>query len=156
MGRADHIHADHLCKPDMQQHPATPAQHDEFARWSAAIRRAARSPHTYMKLSGAFSEMGGDPDHDLPWTPERVLDRMRPWLDVLFDAFPPERIMFGSDWPVCNVRGGAAAWKSWVAAVEGILDVYGLTDEQRDRVWYGTAVEAYRLSPPTERKKVEA
>ncbi|KAL1645459.1 L-rhamnono-gamma-lactonase [Diplodia intermedia] len=142
----------HLCKPDMQQHPATPAQHDEFSRWSAAIRRAARSPHTYMKLSGAFSEMGGDPDH-LPWTPERVLDRMRPWLDVLFDAFPPERIMFGSDWPVCNVRGGASAWKSWVAAVEAILDAYGLTDEQRDRVWYGTAVEAYRLSPPTEKKE---
>ncbi|OJD35487.1 amidohydrolase family protein [Diplodia corticola] len=141
----------HLCKPDMQQHPTTPAQLDAFARWAAAIRRAGRSPHTYMKLSGAFSEMG--PDSASLWTdPERVLARMRPWLDVLFDAFPPERIMFGSDWPVCNVQGGGdSAWRCWVNAVERILDAYGLTEEQRDRVWYGTAVEAYRLTPPGEK-----
>ncbi|KAF4545628.1 Amidohydrolase [Lasiodiplodia theobromae] len=139
----------HLCKPDMEQHPTTPAQRDAFDRWSAAIRRAARSPHTYMKLSGAFSEIA-DQDPSAPWTPERVLERMKPWLDVLFSAFPPERIMFGSDWPVCNVRGpgDARAWSCWAAAVEKILDAYGLTEEQRDRVWYGTAVEAYRLSPP--------
>lgn len=140
---------DHLCKPDMEQHPTTPAQRDAFDRWSAAIRRAARSPHTYMKLSGAFSEIA-DQDPSAPWTPDRVLERMKPWLDVLFSAFPPERIMFGSDWPVCNVRGpgDARAWSSWVAAVEKILDAYGLTEEQCDRVWYGTAVEAYCLSPP--------
>ncbi|KAL1631183.1 L-rhamnono-gamma-lactonase [Neofusicoccum ribis] len=134
----------------MEQHPTTPAQIDAFNRWSAAIKRAGRSPHNYMKLSGAFSEIA-DQDPAQPWTPDQVLERMRPWLDVLFKSFPPERIMFGSDWPVCNVRGPGEklAWKSWVAVVERILDAYGLTDEQKDRVWYGTAVEAYRLSPPS-------
>lgn len=141
--------ADHLCKPDLEQHPSTPEQRDAFERWAAAMRRAAGLGNTYVKLSGAFSEMA-DQDAAAPWTPDQVLERMRPWLDVLFDAFPPERIMFGSDWPVCNVRGpgDGLAWKSWVRAVERILEAYGLTDEQRDRVWYGTAVEAYRLKVP--------
>lgn len=141
--------ADHLCKPDLEQHPTTPEQIDAFNRWSAAIERAGKSPHNYMKLSGAFSEIA-DQDPSAPWTPEQVLERMKPWLDRLFQFFPPERIMFGSDWPVCNVRGPGPqlAWKSWEAAVEKILDTYGLTEEQKDRVWYGTAVEAYRLGPP--------
>lgn len=55
--------------------------------------------------------------------------------------------MFGSDWPVCNVRGPGdqKSWNLWRAVVELALDRYKLSDEARDRIWYGTAVEAYHL-----------
>jgi L-rhamnono-1,4-lactonase len=55
--------------------------------------------------------------------------------------------MFGSDWPVCNVRGpgDAKAWKHWRAVVEALLKEQGLSDQEKDRIWYGTAEEAYKL-----------
>lgn len=101
----------------------------------------------YMKLSGAFSELGDqEPAH--PWSTEYIVERMTPWLDVIFRLFPPSRIMFGSDWPVCCVRGpgDALSWESWKDVVSSVLEKYRLTDEEKDRVWYGTAVEAYGLA----------
>ncbi|KAF2140078.1 uncharacterized protein K452DRAFT_274763 [Aplosporella prunicola CBS 121167] len=138
----------HLCKPDLEQLPTTPAQLDTFERWTRSLQRAARSPHVYMKLSGAFSELPPQPS-DAPWPAAAVVERMCPWLDVLFATFRPARIMFGSDWPVCNVRGpgDARAWPCWRDVVVEMLSVYGLDAEARDRVWFRTAVEAYWSIP---------
>lgn len=101
-----------------------------------------------MKLSGAFSEIA-DQDPGDPLSVADVLDRMRPWLDHVFDAFGPWRIMFGSDWPVCNVRGpgDVKSWSLWVQVVDQILLERNLSEVERNRVWYGTAIEAYKLDP---------
>ena len=105
---------------------------------------AHASTTTYMKLSGAFSEllpleMDGEPDVG------DLIDRLRPWTDAVFDAFGAERVMFGSDWPVCNIGGGGndVSWKRWHKVVEAVLDRRGLPEEQKRGVWGGVAVRAY-------------
>jgi len=138
---------DHLCKPDMEHSPPeTEEQRDAFRRWAACMERFAEWDNVYMKLSGGFSEIENQ-DPKNPWPVEDVVKRMEPWLDVVFRCFPPKRIMFGSNWPVDNVRGPGdeLSWKNWCVVVEQVLDKYNLSDQDKNRVWYGTAVEAYRL-----------
>lgn len=102
---------------------------------------------TYMKLSGAFSEfppLAAEADLDV----SGLVDRLQPWTDVAFNAFGPERVMFGSDWPVCNIGGGGndVSWIRWKQVVEGVLERRGLTEEQRKGVWGGVAIQAYGIS----------
>lgn len=133
----------------MEQSPTTnESKADNFERWKVAISRFAKQEKVYMKLSGAFSEIA-DQDPETPLTVLFIVERMKPWLDHVFSEFGPARIMFGSDWPVCNVRGpgDAKSWGHWVEVVEEYLQTRGLLKDEMDRVWYGTAVEAYKLSP---------
>jgi L-fuconolactonase len=67
---------------------------------------------------------------------------LRPYLDTVFEAFGPKRIMFGSDWPVCTVAGTYAQ----VAAV--VADyVDSLTEGERAAIWGETAARFYGLEP---------
>ncbi|KAE9976403.1 hypothetical protein BLS_002072 [Venturia inaequalis] len=138
---------DHLCKPDMEDsldnNPDTKAL---FELWKLSITRLAACEKTYMKLSGAFSEIADqDPNH--PWPVSKIVERIRPWLEHVLQTFTPQRIMFGSDWPVCNVRGpgDAKSWGHWRSVVEASLEEQGLSELQKDRIWYGTAEEVYKL-----------
>lgn len=98
-----------------------------------------------MKLSGAFSELGTD--RLSTSSAATIADRMKPWLDHVFECFQPDRIMFGSDWPVCNVRGPATedSWTVWKDVVQTVLDQRGLSSEEQEMIWSGTALTAYRL-----------
>lgn len=138
---------DHLCKPKLEHSPPQ-SENDKssFERWTACIKRLSEDPNVYMKLSGSFSEMQKQ-EPAAPWAPSKVMDVMRPWLDQLFKYFTPDRIMFGSDWPVCNVGGPGIelSWTSWTIAVDKMLANYSLTEEQKDSIWYRTAMKAYRM-----------
>lgn len=107
----------------------------------------ARFPKTYMKLSGCFSELF-PLSSTTAYDAKSIVKVLWPWIDVVFDAFGPERIMFGSDWPVCNMGGGGneLAWHRWKQIVDIILDVRGCTDIERQGVWGGVAFEAYSLT----------
>lgn len=98
-----------------------------------------------MKLSGAFSELSQDRVEIT--SPQEIADRLEPWLDHLFAWFPPSRVMFGSDWPVCNVRGPLVedSWSVWKDVVNVVMDRRGFSEWDKQRVWSGTASEAYRL-----------
>ncbi|KIW08944.1 uncharacterized protein PV09_00858 [Verruconis gallopava] len=138
----------HLCKPDMEQPPTTDARTNQnFERWKIAISRMAKQERVYMKLSGAFSEIA-DQTTESPMPVSEVVERMKPWLDQVFAEFGPRRIMFGSDWPVCNVRGpgDSKSWSHWVKVVDQVLRSRRLLDDEMNRVWHGTAEEAYRLN----------
>ena len=80
---------DHLAKP--------PIKSGEIDEWAEGIRRLAEFPNVYCKLSGLVTE--ADWQH---WKPEHIT----PYLDVAFQAFGPDRLMIGSDWPVCLVAAG--------------------------------------------------
>lgn len=82
---------DHLAKP--------PIRTGDIAEWERGIRALARRPNVHAKLSGLVTEADW---HN--WTPRQI----RPYLDVAFDAFGWERLMIGSDWPVCLVAGDYA------------------------------------------------
>lgn len=102
---------------------------------------------TYMKISGSFSELGlaltaeSEPDLD------SILTRLEPWTDVVFDAFGPERVLFGSDWPICNIGGGGntVAWRRWMKIVDTLIQRRGMTTEQAAAVFGGVAIKAYGL-----------
>ncbi|KAL4920332.1 hypothetical protein BDW62DRAFT_15950 [Aspergillus aurantiobrunneus] len=140
----------HMCKPNLRlqsaSHQST-ANHPDFLQWKSQIIAMAQNPAAYMKLSGAFSEFPPlSPDSE-PDTASLV-EKLQPWTDVVFDAFGPERVMFGSDWPVCNVGGGGnqVTWSRWSRVVEGVLEWRGLVEEQRRGFWGQVAVKAYGVT----------
>jgi L-fuconolactonase len=114
---------DHLSKPPIAAGSREP--------WAAAIRTLAAEPNVHCKLSGMVTEAGPD------WTAAGL----RPYAEVVLDAFGPARVMFGSDWPVCLLAAGYAD----VAAAAGELTA-GLSAAERDDVFAGTATRVYRLS----------
>jgi L-fuconolactonase len=114
---------DHVAKPKMKARELSP--------WRENIRELARRPRVYCKLSGMLTE--ADWSH---WS----VDDLRPYVHVVLDAFGPERLMFGSDWPVCLV---ASEYGRWVQTVEELTGA--LSDEERSRIFGGTARDAYRL-----------
>lgn len=151
VGRRSHVQV----KPDMSSDDAVRETRDAmFSEWEERIRHFARFPHTYMKLSGAFSQIAALPSHDdaRPWsvTPElrAAKSRIAPWVAAVFRAFGPERIMFGSDWPVCNLGGGGGkvAWRKWRWVVEEVVRDVDLSEGEKRAVWAGTAGRAYRIS----------
>src|ERR1035438_3624225 len=75
---------DHLAKPEIRA--------KNIATWADQMGSMARNPNVYCKLSGLVTE--ADWHH---WTPADF----EPYLDVVFQAFGADRLMFGSDWPVC-------------------------------------------------------
>jgi L-fuconolactonase len=88
---------DHIAKPLIGEGKMEP--------WAAEIRTLAQSPNLYCKLSGMVTETR--------WKHWREAD-FRPYLDVVFEAFGPDRLMIGSDWPVCTL---SASYESAVGIV---------------------------------------
>ncbi|KAJ5914496.1 amidohydrolase family protein [Penicillium tannophilum] len=138
----------HLCKPNLRLDPESVPTHTEYLEWKKLITCMANaSKKTYMKLSGAFSELpplSADTDADI----DSLVERLQPWTDVVFDAFGAERVMFGSDWPVCTIGGGGnnVSWNRWRDVVEGILAKRGLKDEEKEDIWGRVAVKAYGIA----------
>ena len=79
---------DHGGKPDVSGPPA--------AAWLEAIAKIAAAPNVAVKLSGLTSEA----------PPGWTVEMLRPFVGPLIGSFGPERVMFGSDWPVCLLGGG--------------------------------------------------
>lgn len=117
---------DHLAKP--------PIKSGEINCWEAGIRRLAAFPNVLCKISGLVTEADWQ-----SWTPEQIT----PYLDVAFDAFGPERLMIGSDWPVCMV---AASYARTVNVVKKYLSRY--PTEAREAVLGGNAQRFWRLQTP--------
>jgi L-rhamnono-1,4-lactonase len=129
----------HLCKPDFSNSTTRDHEDVDYYRWSQSIERMSHMSKTYMKLSGAFSELP-----ERPTAKTDVAALIKPWVEQAFKHFGPARVMFGSDWPVCNVNGPSDAWDKWTSTVEQLLDEL-VQPAEHDHVWHGTASEAYRL-----------
>ncbi|GAA2793009.1 amidohydrolase family protein [Kitasatospora paracochleata] len=117
---------DHLGKPPIATGPLTP--------WAADVRRLAALPNTVCKLSGLVTEAA-------PGT-VRIED-LAPYADTALDAFGPQRLLFGSDWPVCTLRAGYA---ETVRIADRLTD--RLSPAEKDAVFRDNAVRAYGLRPP--------
>ena len=114
---------DHCMKPDV-------AQGSNRADWAAGMARLARDTRAACKLSGLVTEAADG------WS----VDDLRSYADHVLDAFGAERVMWGSDWPVCRLRG---RYGDWFAAAEALTAK--LSEKERARVFGGTAAEVYRL-----------
>jgi L-fuconolactonase len=114
---------DHLGKPPVTSAGPGP--------WSRAVRALAAHPNTVCKLSGLVTEADRS-----SWT----VAGLRPWADIVLEAFGPDRLMFGSDWPVCNLAADYAEVFDAARALTGRLG-----DQERRAVFEGTATRVYRL-----------
>lgn len=133
----------HFCKPDLRLSGCD--AETALKEWKACIESLATF-RTYMKLSGLFSELPAQ-QKDSPSSISDLLERLRPYVRVVFDNFGPSRVMFGSDWPVCNISGPGTekSWDHWAALVDALLDDQKLNQEEKDMVWAGCAREVYDL-----------
>ncbi|KAF2277021.1 uncharacterized protein EI97DRAFT_306240 [Westerdykella ornata] len=129
----------HLCKPDLSSGAGTGLAASEG--WLRAVRRLAAVPGVYMKLSGALNEFAPDPT---PEDVDGIAARMDFYGRNVFDLFWAPRVMFGSDWPVCNLggpRGEQGNWALWREVVGSLMERCGITDVED--VWWKTGCEAY-------------
>jgi L-rhamnono-1,4-lactonase len=98
-----------------------------------------------MKLSGAFNELEPSPFSSTTSSPEvieDILDSLDPVLETVQSTFSG-RIMFGSDWPVCNVGGpGDRSWSTWRQVVERWVE---RSHEDAESIWWKAGVEAYGI-----------
>ena len=115
---------DHCMKPEIHGHPAG------FDHWAAGMARIAGETHAFCKFSGLINEAGPD------WR----LDDLRPYADHIISVFGAERVMWGSDWPVCRLRGEYADWHSAALALTAHLPV-----AERSAIFGDTARKFYRL-----------
>lgn len=100
-----------------------------------------------MKFSGSLNEF-----IDTPSTPSDIptlVNTLSPFFNHVFQSFGARRIMFGSDWPVCNVggpKGEAGNWSLWREVVQGCLEARELSEEEKESVWWGAGCAAYALA----------
>ncbi|MFI8306253.1 amidohydrolase family protein [Streptomyces sp. NPDC085927] len=117
---------DHLGKPPIATGALEP--------WAADLRRLAALPNTVCKLSGLVTEAAPG-----TW---RIED-LRPYAETALDAFGPQRLMFGSDWPVCTLRADCTA-------VVDIADTLteALHPGEKNAVFHRNALRVYGLGKP--------
>ena len=114
---------DHLAKPDVRS--------GEIRAWSTDLRKLAACQNVWCKLSGLVTEADW-----AAWRP----DQLRPYVDVAFDCFGAERVMIGSDWPVCTVASDYA--RTMAVVVEYLAD---RPAQERDGVLGGNAQRFWNL-----------
>jgi len=114
---------DHLGKPDIKAGLRDP--------WQSHIRELAALPNVVCKISGIVTEA----DH-ARWT----VDDLRPYFEVVYDAFGEDRVMFGGDWPVVLL---AASYRRWVETADALTQ--GLGEPARRKLWTENAKRVYRL-----------
>jgi L-fuconolactonase len=114
---------DHIAKPRIGDSAIEP--------WRANIRELARRPNVYCKVSGMVTEADWK-----TWSAEQL----RPYFDVVLQAFGPKRLMFGTDWPVCLAASGYSRWVEVVRKFSA-----GLSADEQEWLFGKTAVQAYGL-----------
>jgi L-fuconolactonase len=114
---------DHLGDP--------PGPGQDRSAWASRLRELARQPNVVAKVSGLTSGLAPG-----TW---RAADLAAP-VTIALESFGPERLLYGSDWPLAELGGGAEPWKS---ALDALLD--GLSASERARVFGGNAVNVYSL-----------
>lgn len=113
---------DHIAKPRIQEG-------DFDFRWEKNIRQLAEREHVNCKLSGMVTEVrGGKWDFAL----------LKPYFEVVLEAFGPDRLMFGSDWPVCLLQSEYHQW------LETVISFIGkLSESEKSAIMGGNAARIY-------------
>jgi L-fuconolactonase len=115
----------HCMKPQIGARDAM-----QFKQWADGITRLAKETSAFCKFSALITEA------DNNWQTEQL----RPYAEHVIASFGAERVMWGSDWPVCRLRGEYAEWRK--AALELTA---GLGDAAQAAIYSGTANNFYDL-----------
>jgi L-fuconolactonase len=110
---------DHCMKPVIRA--------DEFEPWARRIAKIADETGVFCKLSGIVTEAG----------PNWALETIEPYARHVISAFGPDRVMWGSDWPVLEIAGTYDRWRETAECIVG--------GDDADKIFGGTAAAFYRL-----------
>jgi L-fuconolactonase len=119
---------DHVAKPLIASHAMEP--------WARDMEMAARIPGMHCKVSGMITEAVTGTERNA-WS----ADDLRPYVQHVLQLFGPDRLMFGSDWPVCLLAG---SWKQVLAAFTQACGA--LPNAEREKILGETARRFYRLT----------
>ncbi|MEO9620539.1 MAG: amidohydrolase family protein [Lentilitoribacter sp.] len=116
---------DHCAKPEFTK--------DEGAQimWRNGMTKLAERPNVMCKISGLANEAGPD------WNAVKL----KPYIDHVIETFGPNRLMWGSDWPVLNLVGDYTRWRE--VSAELLKD---LSDQERSAIYGGNAIKFYDLA----------
>ena len=115
---------DHLAKPAIKE--------QDIDEWTKDMMAVAVHDNVHCKVSGMVTEADWK-----AWKKEDII----PYMDVVLEAFGPDRIMFGSDWPVCLV---AASYERMFGILKEYFSTF--TKEEQDQFFGGNAMQFYNLS----------
>lgn len=116
---------DHIAKPNIKDR--------RIRQWEKNLQALSEYPHVYCKVSGLVTEADWH-----SWT----YQNFEPYLDVIFELFGINRLLFGSDWPVCTVAG---SYKEIMSIVEKYLDNKKFSDNECSGFWGENAAKIYNL-----------
>lgn len=114
---------DHIAKPDIKS--------GSIDSWKKGIEEISKYDNVWCKISGMVTEADWE-----NWTPEDL----KPYLDVIFENFSTDKIMYGSDWPVLNI---ASDYNEVVKTLEDYISKFSIEDQ--NKIWYENAVSFYNL-----------
>ena len=115
---------DHVAKPKIAARAMEP--------WAARMRAMARRENVHCKVSGMTTEADWK-----QWT----VEDLRPYFDVVLESFGPERLLAGSDWPVCTL---AVSYRRWWQVLREMVN--GLSESEQAMILGGNAERVYGLS----------
>ena len=114
---------DHIAKPDIRAGKLEP--------WRTELRELARRPNVFCKLSGMVTEADWH-----TWTPAALA----PYAQTVLECFGPDRLMIGSDWPVCLV---ACDYTRWIRTARELLAT--LSAAEQHKIEHATPMRAYHI-----------
>ena len=114
---------DHIAKPDIK--------HKDISKWSNYMRQIAQHENVFCKVSGMVTEADWQ-----KWQKEDFYI----YLDIVLEFFGVDRIVYGSDWPVCLVAG---QYEEQLAIVQSYFEK--LTSTEKNKIFGGNAVRFYKL-----------
>ncbi|MBD0368991.1 MAG: amidohydrolase family protein, partial [Flavisolibacter sp.] len=114
---------DHIAKPNIKE--------GQLTNWKKDLAAVAQYENVYCKISGMVTEAD--------WNNWKRED-FTPYLDTVVDAFGTDRLLFGSDWPVCLV---AASYEEVVGIVEDYFSAF--SKEEQDKLFALNASRFYQL-----------
>lgn len=115
---------DHIAKPDIKS--------GSIDSWKKGIEEIAKYDNVWCKISGMVTEADWK-----NWKPEDL----KPYLDVIFENFSIDKLMYGSDWPVLNV---ASDYNEVVKTLEDYIAEFSIEDQ--NKIWFENAISFYNLN----------
>jgi L-fuconolactonase len=114
---------DHIAKPYIKD--------GFYDGWAVLMNQIAKYENVYCKLSGMITEANYK-----SWSPEQI----KPYMELVLEAFGPERLLFGSDWPVCLVAGNYSRVKNLVTDF-----ISTLSSSEQAQIMGANAINFYNL-----------
>lgn len=121
---------DHCGMPSIAEH--TSFDCESWQQWRSGIHALGQQPNVACKLSGITAYAAPE---------QRSTNGLRPYLNEMLEAFGPGRIVWGGDWPVCNLADGLAAWSDLTDAL-----LAELSPQEQAAICIENALRVYKLS----------